>query len=445
MPDFPYDAEIDPQRLLVDEQNPRLPDETRNQRDALRKMADHQGAKLLSLAKHVAENGLNPAQRFIVIPEGDPGEDYVVLDGNRRLVALMALETPTAFALPPRRVATLKRLGDEAAIPETISCVVFRDRQQAEPWIRLTHLNQRGGVGQSKWSSAQKARHEYRLGAKPVTLQLLDFVRANASLSSTATKMIDAGTFPMTIIERMLETRDARPHLGIDVRGGVVSTPFPRDQVLKPLTGFIEDVARGEVDSRRLNTAKQRVDYVSQFRADRRPDPATRADNPVPLDEAPATTRASRTPRTRRDRPNSATRAFVIPSSVNLQIPIDKVHDIYLELKTKVRADDTPYAAGSLLRVFLELSIAAYCKRKGVATRDGEYLRENFTAASARMVKDGDMTQRQINTVRSKLLERETGFATLQAILHNPDLHVTGLEVKRIWDGLAPYFAVLWS
>jgi hypothetical protein len=37
------DAEIDAQRLLVDEENPRLPDGIRNQRDASQVLAEYQG------------------------------------------------------------------------------------------------------------------------------------------------------------------------------------------------------------------------------------------------------------------------------------------------------------------------------------------------------------------------------------------------------------------
>jgi hypothetical protein len=150
------DAEIDAQRLLVDEENPRLPDGIRNQRDAAQVLAEYQGPRLIALAKHIEAHGLYPAQRFIVMKE-DASRDYVVLDGNRRLVALKAVETPAAFgSLPPSRIRALKKL-DARRMPRKVPSVVVDDRIEAEPWIRLTHLDQRGGVGQSKWSTAQKA------------------------------------------------------------------------------------------------------------------------------------------------------------------------------------------------------------------------------------------------------------------------------------------------
>jgi hypothetical protein len=52
----------------------------------------------LTLGGLIQDHGLNPAQRFIVMKE--PGSrDYIVLDGNRRLVAMKAVESPEALLL----------------------------------------------------------------------------------------------------------------------------------------------------------------------------------------------------------------------------------------------------------------------------------------------------------------------------------------------------------
>jgi hypothetical protein len=76
---------IDLQQLLVNLENPRYLTRA-SQRDAILKMAEHQGIKLVTLAEDIVYNGLNPTRRFLVSPVD--GDNYVVLEGNRRIAAL---------------------------------------------------------------------------------------------------------------------------------------------------------------------------------------------------------------------------------------------------------------------------------------------------------------------------------------------------------------------
>lgn len=56
-------------QLLVDTQNPRLPEMKSGQDDAIRLMVKTQGNKVFALAQHLANNGANPASLPIVIPD----------------------------------------------------------------------------------------------------------------------------------------------------------------------------------------------------------------------------------------------------------------------------------------------------------------------------------------------------------------------------------------
>src|SRR5712664_4025810 len=91
MPDTRAIAHVD---LLIDAENPRLAQPSTGQREAQKEMASRQGKKLLALAKDILENGLNPSDLPIVTPLNDDLGRYTVLEGNRRLVALKALENP---------------------------------------------------------------------------------------------------------------------------------------------------------------------------------------------------------------------------------------------------------------------------------------------------------------------------------------------------------------
>lgn len=446
MPTYPHDDSIDVNRLLFDIRNPRIPDENiAGQRQAMLRLAEMQGSKLVGLAQHIADHGLNPAQRFIVIPKG---MDFVVLDGNRRLSAIKALESPAVFnTLPPARVSRLKRIQGKVGTPRAVPAVVFKDADQAEPFIRLTHLNQQSGEGLAHWSSEMKARHDERLGGKKSpALQVFDLVRVEGGLSDEAKRLSDAGKFPMTMIDRFLDARPARPILSVRVRNDVVETSLPRDQVLRPFTRIVNDIAAGRVTSRTLNTGADVAKYLGTFDSAELPDSATDTGTYASLADAPSGGAAGGKPRaaktSRKDRPDSALREYTIPDDIDLEINSDRVHKMYLELKTGVRVHDTPNAAGVLLRTFVEMSIFLYLKRQKEPTKGSDRFSENWKAARARLLSDGTLTNKEIGAVESGLYVGS--MTTLQAVAHNPDFHFSGKDLNALWGRVAPLLRAIW-
>lgn len=84
--------------LLFDEENPRLPSPHQGQREVLRALATNQGSKLRMLAEDILAFGLDPSDLMVVLRVEGPDNRFVVLDGNRRLSALRALENPELVA-----------------------------------------------------------------------------------------------------------------------------------------------------------------------------------------------------------------------------------------------------------------------------------------------------------------------------------------------------------
>src|SRR5437868_6568286 len=124
MTNFPQFADIEVAKLRLDLRSPRLPDVPDSQREAFEQMADAQDSKLLALCKHIARHGLSPAHRFIVIP--DDGNQFIVLDANRRLTALRALEQPDLVQgqLSESDMKQLKQMADTYEPPDDVPCVV---------------------------------------------------------------------------------------------------------------------------------------------------------------------------------------------------------------------------------------------------------------------------------------------------------------------------------
>src|ERR1035437_3337912 len=79
-------------KLLLDELNPRHRAVT-TQEAALAEVIRRAPIKLLNLARDIAETGLSPIDRLIVMKNEDESK-YIVLEGNRRLAALRLLARP---------------------------------------------------------------------------------------------------------------------------------------------------------------------------------------------------------------------------------------------------------------------------------------------------------------------------------------------------------------
>lgn len=154
---------IRPSQALLDPENPRLPDGTANDREAINRLLAEGYGQLLALARDLIGRGeANPTELPIVIKDGTK---FVVLEGNRRFAALKLLGDPRLADVPVQQAAfeRLKKSGKQP--PKSIYSAVFKDRESADHWITLRHTGANDGVGVRGWSAEQNARHRKRMKA----------------------------------------------------------------------------------------------------------------------------------------------------------------------------------------------------------------------------------------------------------------------------------------
>jgi hypothetical protein len=104
--------------LHLDAKNPRLGRETltRAPRDIIQYLFDHD--KALEVAQSIAGRGYFPNEPLLAINEND---QYVVVEGNRRLAALKVLREPGLLEGPLQR--QLERLSRQVEDPDEIATV----------------------------------------------------------------------------------------------------------------------------------------------------------------------------------------------------------------------------------------------------------------------------------------------------------------------------------
>lgn len=152
MPENPPAIRFEPlKRLRFDPENPRLPESVAgaNRREVIHWML--QDASLTDLMRSIATQGFFVGEPLLVYPS--PGEDeYIVVEGNRRLAAVLLLNKPE---LAPTRKRSVANIADEAShTPTELPVVVFDERAEILDYLGYRHV-----TGVKAWEPIAKARY----------------------------------------------------------------------------------------------------------------------------------------------------------------------------------------------------------------------------------------------------------------------------------------------
>ncbi len=434
---------IDLQQLLVNLENPRYSTRA-SQRDAILEMAEHQGMKLVKLAEDIVYNGLNPTRRFLVTPVD--GDNYVVLEGNRRIAALKLLtqkELRTSLNLPARIEKRFQALADEAdSLPTSVECAV-RSQEDAKHWIQLEHTGENKGIGVVGWDGP--SRHRFRDSSR--ALQAIELV---APYLDDKTQAL-LPEISITNIERVLNTPEAREELGVDLSNGKLTLKQPDDKALARVAAVVWDVAHKKVKVKDLFTKEQRVAYAEEVAA--RPLKPLKSQRPG----ASGTPAFQSTPRSRRV---PLQRATLIPRQLTLSIAAARLNRIYDELQ-RLPLKNYVNSGAVLLRVFVELSIDQYASRQSLslkvtstpkagskkvpAPRDMT-LKQKVKLIADHLEAKGTCTKAHLHGVRALMHKNHPlSIDSLHAYVHNPDYSPSLADLTRTWDNIEPFVIGLWK
>lgn len=139
--------------LLLDPYNPRLPESLRGGEQPDLAVVLEMGFDAFAVAQSVADNGFFAAEPLIAIHAEEP-DKYIVVEGNRRLTALLGLSHPEIreqFAEPTRweDVATKAEMSPDVVIP----IVVHVNREATHVEVSRAHV-----VGKLQWRPYMQAR-----------------------------------------------------------------------------------------------------------------------------------------------------------------------------------------------------------------------------------------------------------------------------------------------
>lgn len=444
--------EISIANLLLDTQNPRVEPAT-VQREEMQKLLEDQQDRIRFLAEDIVENGVSPIDLPLVMPSKVEDGKYIVLEGNRRLLALKILSNPHVLgdlSLPGGRRTRLEVLAKQFRHNPIakLNCHVIDSREEAEHWLELRHMGESQGAGVVGWSGVATARFR---GEDPA-LQAIDFILKHGRLGTEDAGLVGSRRFPITTLRRLLESRHVKDFLGVEVKERKLLSGLPADELMKPLKRMVLDLARGDITVTDIKRKEHQVAYIGKFPAADRPNLGKAASMRPVQDIAASDFSGKPLGGTRKKRNQSTDRAYVVPRADRCPIKNAKANEIYHELRV-LRVDETPHACAVLLRVFLELTTDCYLKHvriplkmvKGGHAHDKPLAAKTIEAIDdlvARGAKKGDFQslRRGVNQNHSPL-----SAALLNEYVHNEFTKPSPRFLRDAWDQAQPFFQQAWE
>ncbi len=435
--------------LRLDTDNPRLDDGKQTQVHALQAMMKAQGEKLVVLGRDIAKNGLNPLDNFMVVAADDNADEFVVLEGNRRITTLKLLANPSLGdgVLSKAQVTKLQAAAAEARFtPDTeVTCVVMPSRDEAIHWLRLRHGGELGGAGVVQWGATERERFEARADKESPELQVLHLLVSQGHLT-----LDEANDVPITSLRRLLRDAAVRKTLGIEIdrKEKSVTSHFPGKEVLKGLRAVAHRLANPNFKVRDIYDEDNRAEFMKSFTVNELPSPKSKLGSPVNLAEAVGSVTPATKPSSSGVGSRAKHRANVAPSTPRLKIGQARLKDIYIELQ-HLKLEKHTNAGGVLLRVFLELTVDNYLTKHKITIKKADpKLKDKLQAVHDDMLAKGTMTKPALAPVRKAISDAgmlATSITAFNQYVHNEKLSPSPTDVRVGWDNLQEFFVSIWA
>ena len=435
--------EIEVVKLLLDLENPRY-DATLNQRQAFQAIVSDQGRKIFNLAKDIIENDIDPASLIIVMEDEKKKNRFIVLEGNRRLVALKLMMSPSIMEemmMTANLRKDMKKAGEEYSKKgplDKILCAVAPTREDADKWIKLRHTGENKGVGVVRWDASQVARFDARFGIPRFHQQALNYLLANGAIDEET-----AGKVTTSNLNRLLDDPWVRGKLGFSVENKVLKTEQPLEEVIKGLKRIVSDLASRVVNVNDIRHKEDRRKYLDTFGPADLPDKSKIAAAPTYL----ATEPKASGPPTPKIKPPAQKRTTLIPKNCVIEVDPTRINDIFNELRG-LQINRYTNAAAVLFRVFIETSLDYFIKENSIPLGPKKpILIRKLHKVTDHFESNGIMSKSELKPVRVAISQPDSIIAidTFHAYVHNAAFTPSARELKVNWDRFQLFFERIWA
>ena len=266
------------ENLKLDVRNPRFSyQSTRalNQTEIIKYLIEHHA--VYDLAKDIAVNGYLINEEPIVCKEGD---NYVVLEGNRRVAACKIILDPYRY-LTPQKAKELSKYG---SISDKLSCKVSPTRREADTLIYNKHT----GIPLQKWDKVSQDAFLYNL----IQNENLTIEGTSLKLNVTPSEIrkalrrysvhqysiklfagypyeleqIQEQGFPITTFERFYDDARGADFLGIKFdKNCNIQKRLPEEEFDKRFKFIVEQILSQSLTSRTFNNEEDKKSYMQDY------------------------------------------------------------------------------------------------------------------------------------------------------------------------------------
>lgn len=374
--------------LRLDTQNPRLTESGKKitQPEIINYLIEHE--KVIDLAKGIARQGYFLNEQPIVYKEGDK---FIVLEGNRRVTACKILINPDLVKSNGKRKVVKALTEDfDISLIAKLNVFVAPSREEADIMIVNRH---RGGSIIEKWDVTKHDRflHNRYIGGEKIEVMAQKFAMPKSEVKKSLQrfnvfsemnkldieekyKSVLQGEvkFNMTNVERVYDSKYGRDFLGIEFdENGQVIKKLPVEEYNKRLKKVVEEVIKGKINSRTLNTEGEKKVYFeklinsSEFNKAIKPDVKYNKDYIIKDEEAEEVVIEPSS--------SSKTRKGAVPAiklfaqELSFITKNKRIDDIFEELK-RLNLKNTSNAVAVLLRSYIDMVTYQFMKKKNGIT-----------------------------------------------------------------------------
>lgn len=486
--------------ITLDQENVRFGgDVAQNQREAIELiMADPDDAKkLLKLAEHIAEHGLDPTELQLVTPDNNGG--YIVLEGNRRLAALKLLQKPD-LCPDEKLVKDFFKAYEKTngRLPLEIDCSVVSSRTEGDIWVELKHTGQNGGVGRVGWdSNIRDERRARQTGIESIGRQVRNIAQNNPEIFSPDT-IRDIFNIPVTTLTRLFSSKPAQETFQLKIVNKQLKPQVGLTAIAPSVEFAINLFTNEDYNVNDIRNSDDRQRFIHHIPAELHPlfiqktaKVNSRALQFEPKKNVNDTTHSSDTPETidalealeaiealealepvqsntmkpdtsmvsekkTRANPASHARKYLLPWS--LSISNTRINAIYRELRSLIEVDKCPNAVAITFRVFIEVTCDDYTSKhkklgtplfrfdNGKALSEDDKLSTKLRSVVKHLEETGKLGKQEARAINNRANSKEIigSIDHFNQFVHSSASAPLPSELKSIADEYRPMFESIW-
>lgn len=447
--------------LRLWDENPRFPEEyfNKTEEELINFLFNKKGEKekLKDLAKSIIENiKLIPWERLIVYNEA---EEYIVLEGNRRLMIYKLLINPELLK-DKKLSATLMKVKGIINENLEIECIVTDNFEEGLKYVELKHLEK----GYKGWGEAERNNFKRRRGkAGEKEILKIEVTRRIKSLDiPDKLKEEVLGHGFITTFFRIVTTSPALEYFGYSISDNKLSVDDKDfNNKLKIIVWNVinkKDFGNNPINSRSLNTNEEIKKYLKnlninedlpKFQKEVESSYVTKVDvfNNKRKKFVSPTEKSSKSKQSVRIKPRTSSRNRLIPKDTKLFINEAKINNIYRELRDDLDINKTVNATGVLFRVFLETTIDLFAKKKGFAFSENTKLTGKITKVCDYLEKKCGISQQDLKNIRKVATNKQSVLSinNFHDYVHSLKVIPAPDDLKYKWDNLESFFTIVYN